>query len=500
VFGAAVSGARAAALEAARSHSLPAPVPDPLQTSLEAALADFKSTQYDNTCPTAKAAYDAAAKIDGQLKTAFGSMGDAKSALTTADWSEYGLVALRATQAASSLALMLGSLFTASEVYGGLAFSLGEKNALISATSGLISAAQTAITALSSPGDLTRADNAMNAVSAAAALYGKAVENVKNFFVNGPFNAAAGIAFSAASTAVNIAGNAKDAWNDVQQHDLRDAPAAVSAYMTAADQYAVLLARLKLAVTKMKSAATDCAKKPATTTTPPKPKATTPTPTTKKTSGVFIYEDKETPNPGAPGTVDCQWGIGIAFAVVPGAYEYILKYYDALYNGTPDHIDVVPGYASVWNAQTDAPLLTANFNPKVREKAASEHFYGITGGAGNGPCGPNDPTEHGRFRQPPEVTAVFPTPPSIAGQVKAHDCSSNGCSDVPLAGVSVSASGTAGAGSATTDSSGNYVIQQLKPGSYTVTPSFANATFTPKNRTVKVSNNNLEGTDFVARR
>ncbi len=63
----------------------------------------------------------------------------------------------------------------------------------------------------------------------------------------------------------------------------------------------------------------------------------------------------------------------------------------------------------------------------------------------------------------------------------------------PFPGVVVSA----GAKSSTTDSVGNYTIPGLANGSYTVTPSYSGATFTPANTPVTIASANATGKNFV---
>ncbi|MFV9506276.1 MAG: carboxypeptidase regulatory-like domain-containing protein [Oscillochloridaceae bacterium umkhey_bin13] len=75
----------------------------------------------------------------------------------------------------------------------------------------------------------------------------------------------------------------------------------------------------------------------------------------------------------------------------------------------------------------------------------------------------------------------------ISGSIKSAQ-------DRPLAGVQISA----GAQQQTTsDSSGFYVLSGLDPGSYTLTPSRANFSFSPTTRSVTLTNNDLSGQDFV---
>lgn len=62
-----------------------------------------------------------------------------------------------------------------------------------------------------------------------------------------------------------------------------------------------------------------------------------------------------------------------------------------------------------------------------------------------------------------------------------------------ISGVTISAGA---AGSATTDSNGNYTISGLTAGTYTLTPSKSGYSFTPARRTVSVSSN-VTGQDFV---
>jgi len=66
-----------------------------------------------------------------------------------------------------------------------------------------------------------------------------------------------------------------------------------------------------------------------------------------------------------------------------------------------------------------------------------------------------------------------------------------------LAGVIVSASGTSGSGSATTDSSGAYTICGLPNGTYTVTPSLSGYTFSPASQSATISSANVTGVNFT---
>jgi len=65
-----------------------------------------------------------------------------------------------------------------------------------------------------------------------------------------------------------------------------------------------------------------------------------------------------------------------------------------------------------------------------------------------------------------------------------------------LAGVLVTISG-AGAGSLTTDATGNFSFSGVQNGNYTITPSVTGYTFVPGNRAVTVNGASLTGQDFV---
>ena len=66
-----------------------------------------------------------------------------------------------------------------------------------------------------------------------------------------------------------------------------------------------------------------------------------------------------------------------------------------------------------------------------------------------------------------------------------------------LPGVTVTLSG-AGSGTATTDSSGNYIFSNLANGSYTLTPRLSGYTFSQTSSTKIVSGPNIPGVNFVA--
>jgi len=66
-----------------------------------------------------------------------------------------------------------------------------------------------------------------------------------------------------------------------------------------------------------------------------------------------------------------------------------------------------------------------------------------------------------------------------------------------LAGVTMTLSGS-NSGTTLTDASGNYTFRTLTNGSYTVTPSKTNYTFTPTSRQVTISGANVIGADFTA--
>ena len=65
-----------------------------------------------------------------------------------------------------------------------------------------------------------------------------------------------------------------------------------------------------------------------------------------------------------------------------------------------------------------------------------------------------------------------------------------------ISGVTMNLSG-AGTGTTTTDGSGNYSFTGLSNGSYTVTPSKTDYTFTPTSRNVTISGANVTGQDFT---
>jgi hypothetical protein len=78
---------------------------------------------------------------------------------------------------------------------------------------------------------------------------------------------------------------------------------------------------------------------------------------------------------------------------------------------------------------------------------------------------------------------------SISGTI-----TTGGSNPRPISGVTVSdQSGR----KATTDASGKYVLANLPPGSYTLTPSKANYTFSPPSRTVSPLSGNATGQDFT---
>jgi hypothetical protein len=66
-----------------------------------------------------------------------------------------------------------------------------------------------------------------------------------------------------------------------------------------------------------------------------------------------------------------------------------------------------------------------------------------------------------------------------------------------IAGATVSYSGTS-SGSVIADGSGNYSIPGLANGSYTITPSLANYTFSPTSQNETVSGSNITGVNFTA--
>jgi hypothetical protein len=67
----------------------------------------------------------------------------------------------------------------------------------------------------------------------------------------------------------------------------------------------------------------------------------------------------------------------------------------------------------------------------------------------------------------------------------------------PLAGVSVTMSGTANA-TTTTDASGFYSFAGLANGNYTVTPSLGGFFFTPVSRAITLNSANVTGQNFIA--
>ena len=83
-------------------------------------------------------------------------------------------------------------------------------------------------------------------------------------------------------------------------------------------------------------------------------------------------------------------------------------------------------------------------------------------------------------------SAVAGTTYSIAGNISAAGS--------PLPGVIVST----GSKSSTTDHLGNYIIQGLANGAYTLTPTFAGATFTPTSLAATVASANLTAKNFTA--
>ena len=87
--------------------------------------------------------------------------------------------------------------------------------------------------------------------------------------------------------------------------------------------------------------------------------------------------------------------------------------------------------------------------------------------------------------------AVTPMPAgySVSGSVT--------CAGTGVSGVAVHLSGAA-TKSTTTDSNGNYSFSGLSNGSYTITPSKSEYTFTPTNRSVTISGGNASGQNFTA--
>jgi plastocyanin len=76
---------------------------------------------------------------------------------------------------------------------------------------------------------------------------------------------------------------------------------------------------------------------------------------------------------------------------------------------------------------------------------------------------------------------------SISGQVTSGGTGLAGVTITPSAGAAV-----------TTDASGNYAVIGLVNGSYTITPSKSDYTFTPASSTRTVANVNITGVDFTA--
>ncbi|MEW6714128.1 MAG: S8 family serine peptidase, partial [Nitrospirota bacterium] len=66
----------------------------------------------------------------------------------------------------------------------------------------------------------------------------------------------------------------------------------------------------------------------------------------------------------------------------------------------------------------------------------------------------------------------------------------------PMTGVTITLGG-AGAGTTTTNASGNYSFTGLSNGTYTLTPSIAGYTFSPTSRTAIISGANITGQNFV---
>ncbi len=71
-------------------------------------------------------------------------------------------------------------------------------------------------------------------------------------------------------------------------------------------------------------------------------------------------------------------------------------------------------------------------------------------------------------------------------------------SPVPLSGVTITLSGTS-AGTAITDSNGNYIFTGLISGNYIIVPSLTGYAFTPVSRSVNISNANVINQNFTAR-
>jgi hypothetical protein len=95
---------------------------------------------------------------------------------------------------------------------------------------------------------------------------------------------------------------------------------------------------------------------------------------------------------------------------------------------------------------------------------------------------------NGNVTVPDFAASAIATTFTISGRV-----SLNGTG---LAGVLVTISG-AGAGSLTTDATGNFSFSGVQNGNYTITPSVTGYTFLPVNRTVTVNGASLTGQEFV---
>ena len=87
------------------------------------------------------------------------------------------------------------------------------------------------------------------------------------------------------------------------------------------------------------------------------------------------------------------------------------------------------------------------------------------------------------------TTSTTPSTYSISGSITA--------SSVGVQGVTMTLSSTSSA-TATTDANGNYSFTKLANGSYTVTPTMLEYTFTPSSKSVAVSSANVTAQDFIA--
>jgi hypothetical protein len=92
------------------------------------------------------------------------------------------------------------------------------------------------------------------------------------------------------------------------------------------------------------------------------------------------------------------------------------------------------------------------------------------------------------------ITVMTTVPPDLATYTVSGTVTSGG---VGLSGVTMTAPG-AGLGTATTDSSGYYLLPGVANGTYTVTPSMTGYTFSPTSTSVTVNGANQAGNNFVA--